>query len=155
MNDTINNKSITLNNNSNANENRIDLFKNQGGGIYEQSGILNNTASQSLFLTHTDNANYKALQLENISSAGGAIVAYANTIDTNELIIQSTNTNLRLQALSTTAGSGDIIIAPENNSGDLVFTGANIESISSSGSSGKYLRIRLNGVYYKLALDTD
>jgi hypothetical protein len=34
-------------------------------------------------------------------------------------------------------------------------TGANLQSATSSGASGVFLRIQLNGVYYKLALDLD
>ena len=62
--DTANNKSITIDNNISADQNRITLFKNQGGGIYEQSGIINNTTTQTLYLSHTDNSVYKSLSFE-------------------------------------------------------------------------------------------
>ena len=49
----------------------------------------------------------------------------------------------------------DVIIEPLSATGDLVFNGTNIEAVASSGTSGKYLRILLNGSYYKIALDND
>jgi hypothetical protein len=38
---------------------------------------------------------------------------------------------------------------------DFILTGANIEAITANASSGKYLRIKLNGTYYKLDLLAD
>jgi hypothetical protein len=38
---------------------------------------------------------------------------------------------------------------------DLVLNGTNLSSISAGGSSGNYLRIKLNGTYYKIALLQD
>jgi hypothetical protein len=47
---------------------------------------------------------------------------------------------------------GDIIINPSDTFGDLVFNSTNIESGFASDSASKYLRIKLNGAYYKIAL---
>ena len=51
--------------------------------------------------------------------------------------------------------TGSIEFIPNNTAGDIIFTGSNLQSISSSGSSGQYLRIKLNGTYYKIFLDSD
>ena len=38
---------------------------------------------------------------------------------------------------------------------DFILTGANIESTTANATTGKYLRIKLNGTYYKLDLLAD
>ena len=131
------------------------MIKNAGSGIVAQSGISNQTNSQLLFLTQTASggATSKTIQLSN--TASGALI-YDNTEDTNGLTLTSTNTNLTLQTSSVISGQGDIIIAPSQNgsaNGQLIFTGASLEDTTSTGSSGKYLKIRLNGNDYKIALD--
>jgi hypothetical protein len=151
------NKSITLDNNPNSNENRIDMVKNAGGGIVAQSKISNQTNSQLLFLTQTASggATNKTIQLSN-TTAGSLI--YDNTEDNNGLTITSTNTNITLQTTSITSGQGDIIIAPSQNgsaNGQLIFTGASLQDTTSTGSSGQYLKIVLNGTTYKIPLDNN
>lgn len=42
-----------------------------------------------------------------------------------------------------------------DTTGDLILTGTNIERDSFTGSSGKYIRIKLNGIYYRIVLDND
>jgi hypothetical protein len=157
INDTTNNRSITLDNNPNSNENRLDLFKNDGGGIVAQSGISNQNNNQSLFITQSlsSGSTNKTIQLQN--TASGALI-YDNTEDTNGLTIVSNNTNLTLQTSSITAGRGDIVIAPSQNgsaNGQLIFTGGSLEDTTSTGSSGKYLKIVLNGTTYKIPLDNN
>jgi hypothetical protein len=93
-------------------------------------------------------------------------------LDMNGNAITSSTGNLVLNTpagtgnlnLSTTAGTGDIslssgkdvVVAPLSVSGDLVLNGANIQS----GTAGavlpnQYLRIKLNGTYYKIQLLAD
>jgi hypothetical protein len=136
-------------------ENRVELFKNDGGGIVAQTGMVNQTNSQLLFLTQTlsGGATSKTIQLQN--TASGALI-YDNTDDNNGFTMVSNNTNLTLQTSSITSGQGDIIIAPSQNgsaNGQLIFTGASLQDTTSTGSSGQYLKIVLNGVSYKIALD--
>lgn len=144
----------TFENTVNAFENRMSMFKNQGSGIYETSGIVNGTSNQQLFLTYTDNSIGRAVNITNNSSSS-AFVSYDNTMDASPLYIQSTYTSLVFNAPGTNPGSGDLVFQPSSSVGDLVFNGTNIESSSSSGSSGQHLRIKLNGVYYKIGLDND
>jgi hypothetical protein len=143
-----------IENSVNSGENRMDLFFNQGAGIVAQSGIVNTAGSQLLYLTHTDNGTGKAVSVRQDTSGTGK-VQYDNTIDTTAFEITSTNTNLTLQTSSTIGGQGDIIIAPSNSgaNGQVVFTGAQLEDTTSTGFANKYLKIVLNGVSYKIALD--
>jgi hypothetical protein len=99
--DTTNNKSININNSNGlgATENRIDLFKNSGGGITNSSGFSNTTSTQQLFLNSTDNAVGKNVSVYNNTSGNGGIT-YDNTQDTNPFIISSTNTDLTLSAVA-------------------------------------------------------
>jgi len=140
-----------IENSVNNNENRLDLFLNQGSGITDNAGIVNQVDNQLLYLVHTDNAVGKSIQLLNpLNSVGG--LNYSNTMDTNPCNIQSTHTSLQLSAPFATAGSGDIIFAPETTGGNLIFTGTNLEANISGPQTSQYLKIRLNGTDYKIAL---
>ena len=85
---------------------------------------------------------------------------FINMTSTSSIDIEATGNNLTLIGgtiiqLETTGIGADIIIKPETTAGDLVFDGANIESSSAGANSGKYLRIKLNGTYYKITLEDD
>jgi hypothetical protein len=139
---TASQKYIKLDNgvSGNANENRIDMRKNQGGGVFEEAIIVNNTTAQSFVLSHTNNANNKSISITNNTSGIGEII-FNNSIDSNNLKIESVSTSLELKVNDTT--------------GDLILTGTNIESGSRGSNSGQNLRIKLNGVYYKIQLYDD
>jgi hypothetical protein len=49
----------------------------------------------------------------------------------------------------------NFFLTTNDTTGELVFVGTNLQSNSSGGSSGLYLRIKLNGVNYKIALLND
>ena len=101
-----------------------------------------------LYLNHTDNATNKALSLRE-DTAGTGKLQYDNTIDTSAFEITSVNTDLILSAPSTAGSGSNIEINP---AGQLIFS-SNLEASSSTGSSGKYLKIKLNGVNYCIPLD--
>jgi hypothetical protein len=107
LNDTTNNKSITLDNDTSTTENRIDLFKNAGGGVVAQSGITNQTNNQMLFLTQSlsSGSTNKTIQLSN--TASGALI-YDNTEDNNGFTIQS-NKSLDLVGSKLTFNTINII----------------------------------------------
>ena len=170
INDTGNNKSITIDNNASSGQNRIDLFKNDGGGISSTTGAVNTTSTQTLFLNHTDNANTKSISIENNRSIASAI-SFNNTIDGNGFDI---NSNKSLNLVSTDTGgsaqlqsANGVQITGENTislltnagsntinfiTGTLNFAGAGLQSNSSGGNSGEHLVITLNGTQYKIAL---
>ena len=140
-----------IENSVNSGENRMDLFYNQGSGVVAQSGIVNTAGSQLLYLTHTDNAVNKAVSVRQDTSGTGK-VQYDNIIDNSAFEITSVNTDLKLSAPST-GGSGaniELIVG-----GQLKLTGAGLQTSSSTGSSGQYLVIDLNGTTYKIALDNN
>ncbi|ULY68419.1 collagen-like protein [Essdubovirus chlorellae] len=56
--------------------------------------------------------------------------------------------------ISTTGVGSQIEFKPEATAGKIVFTGASLQSGSSSGNSGEHLVIYLNGVKYHIALQT-
>ena len=141
-------KSITLDNNANNDENRMYLIQNSGGGVVAQSGIVNASLTQMLFVTHTDNSNSKALSLRQ-DVVGTGKLQYDNTIDSSAFEISSVNTDLILSAPNTAGSGSNIEINP---AGQLIFS-SNLEASSSTGSSGKYLKIKLNGVNYSIPLD--
>lgn len=80
----------------------------------------------------------------NITTAINSIVSSGGGLG-SDLVIQSTNTT----------NDGSIEFQPDSTGGDLIFTGANIQSSSASGNSGSHLRIKLNGTYYKIKLEND
>ena len=84
------------------------------------------------------------LVISNTSSSENATIEIASFIinnATNPLLLESVNTSIELK--------------PNDTTGDLILTGTNIESGSRGGSSGQNLRIKLNGVYYKIQLYDD
>jgi len=137
-----------IENTVNSGENRMELVFDQGLGVVAKSGIINTAGTQMLSLSHTDNSTNKALSLRQDTSGTGKLT-YDNTIDTTAFEITSTNTDLILSAPSTAGSGSNIEIAP---AGQLIFS-PNLEQGSSTGSSGKYLKIKLNGVNYCIPLD--
>jgi hypothetical protein len=118
LNDTTNNKSITLDNDTSVSENRIDLFKNNGGGIVAQSGITNQTNNQMLFLTQSlsSGSTDKTIQLSN--TASGALI-YSNTEDNNGFTIQS---NKSLDLVGSTLTFNAINIIPRQTYNTFAFS---------------------------------
>jgi hypothetical protein len=170
-------RTFNIENKVNANDNRMYLFNNQGGGIYTSSGIINANNASQLFLGWTNNANSKFTNITTSDNTTSSIV-HSNTIDGNSFDI-TTNTDLNL--ISTKAGGVAQLVSPNgveirgdnsivlnasnnaggsitlscNSTGDLLFNGANLESGSSGSNSGQHLRIKLNGTYYKIQLLND
>jgi hypothetical protein len=101
------------------------------------------------------------------------------TISATQINLNATNNNVNLNAgvdINAITIAGDVFItsnntAPSVTSGvnltsttqqitmnmgtDFVLNGANIQSSTASGNSGQHLRIKLNGVYYKIKLEND
>ena len=79
-------------------------------------------------------------------------ILQVNNIDLSSI---TSNKNLTINANASRVEPGNIIINPDNSRGNLELNGLNIQSLSSGVSAGTYLRIKLNGVYYKIALLKD
>jgi hypothetical protein len=121
---TTDTKSITIDNNSNSGENKMELIQNSGGGVVAQSGIINNTGTQMLSLSHTDNAISKALSLRQDTSGTGKL-QYDNTIDSSAFEISSNNTPIIITAV------GDITIdAGLSGSVNAIGTALNFNTIN-------------------------
>jgi hypothetical protein len=73
----------------------------------------------------------------------------------NKITAYDGQNNLPFQIISNGITDGSIEFIPKDTTGDLIFTGTNIESASAGSNSGQHLRIKLNGVYYKIALLND
>jgi len=144
----------------------LDSFEmyNSGGSLIDQITMQNNGVGNPVFgILSTDNTNPSPLlkqagisnqgigftysdvgagtntQLQLTNNTGGSgQLSYTNAIDPSQLLSISSNCTIEL---STTQ--------------DLQLTGANLQSGSSSGSASQYLRIKLNGTFYKIALDND
>lgn len=161
----------SIKNKDNASENRIDFFKSQGGGVYCNAGIVNNNALQRIYLSNTDNALEKSINIST-DPTGLSSIVHSNTRDGNPFSI-TTNTDLVVEStkvggsaeLSSVGGvqiTGDTGInllttvpasAISFQTDGITFTGASLEDTTSTGSSGKYLKIILNGTAYKIPLD--
>lgn len=104
-----------------------------------------NASTSSIITQEVDLSNSTTKQI-GISVAGG--LKLINNIDAAPLVINSIN-------LTGLSGGGSIEFEPDNIGGDLIFTGANIESASAGAITTQFLRIKLNGVYYKIGLFND
>ena len=144
----------------------LDTFEmyNSGGTLIDQIAMINNGAGNPVFnILSTDNTNPSPLlkqagisnqqlnltysdvgagtntQLQLTNNTGGSgQLSYTNGIDTSQSLIISSNCSIDIQT-----------------SQDLKLTGAALQAVTSGGSASQYLRINLNGTYYKIALDND
>jgi hypothetical protein len=106
---------------------------------FSSSNLNFNTGSISL---RSDTA---ALNFYNAAGAPKSSLNYNDTFQ--RLTLVNTAGDLAFDAVG-----GGITIATD---ADLIFDGLSIISGTSSGASGNYLRIKLNGAFYKIALDND
>ena len=67
----------------------------------------------------------------------------------------SDTANISYDNQTITTTSINVEIQPDNSVGDLILTSNNLQSVSSGGFSGQFLRIKLNGIYYKIQLYSD
>ena len=141
-------------NSSGADINRLSLTNNA-------MVILNNTnptAPEQLDMNATSisftssGSAVDSLSIVNDSASGGKIT-WSNTTGSNGLEITSDRPLTFSTTANAGAGNGDMIFNVSSTIGDLAFNGANIQATTSTGSSGQYLQIRLNGTYYKIPLD--
>jgi len=143
----------------------LDTFQmyNTGGALIDQIAFQNNGVGNPVFnLLTTDNTNPSPLiQFVGISNQGMNI--------TYNDVGAGANTDLQLK--SNTGGSGQLSYTNTDptqtltissnctielsTTQDLKLTGASLQSVTSSGSASQYLRINLNGTFYKIALDND
>jgi hypothetical protein len=73
----------------------------------------------------------------------------------NRITAYDGQTNLPFQIDTSGYTNGSIELKVNDGSGDLLLTSTNLQSGTSTGASGQYLRIKINGTYYKIALDND
>jgi hypothetical protein len=147
-------------------------FNGKSAGITNiNATTIGINASSILTMSATGAGAYMSATINDdisLTSVGGDIDLISNgagksinlTASLGSVAITATTDNLVLQGgtLAQLEGTGigaDVVIKPETTAGDLVFEGANIQSNTSGGNSGEHLRIKLNGVYYKIKLEND
>lgn len=134
-----------------ANSNSLLLTADNGGGVsaFLNSITLNNTQYAPNISIRANYGSSAITKSINIGIDG-------NGSNSNFISSTDTQTNLPFQIISIggfTGGSIEFI--PQDNTGDIIFTGTNIESVPTGSSSGVALRIMLNGVYYRISLEAD
>jgi hypothetical protein len=149
INDNQNNKSIAVNNDAGGgNQNRIDLFKNQGGGIYNQTSIVNDTSSQGVYFLSQDNALGRSLTINNDSASGG-IIEYSDQIGQQPFNITNTQGSLTLNvptALQPLQFNSDVInLQNTNTTSSTPNHNAEIKFTSNGVSTNTFLKLQLNG----------
>jgi hypothetical protein len=153
---TIENKSINIQNGLSGGDGLIGIYNNDTGGASQESSILNSPVLQKITLSATNTFAYtKTIQLDNYSTSASSQIVHTNFVDTFPLLIEGTQTGVSINAPSGITGRGNIQFSPNTTNGDLVFVGNNLQKAIAGGSSGQYLRIELNGNYYKIALLND
>jgi len=128
---------ITMGNNGTGNPvfNLLSTDNTNPSPLLKQAGISN----QSIGFTYTDVSTGGSTNLQLTNNTGGqGQLSYTNAIDPSQLLSISSNCTIEI---STTQ--------------DLQLTGTALQSVTSSGSASQYLRIKLNGTFYKIALDND
>jgi len=128
---------ITMGNNGTGNPvfNILSTDNTNPSPLLRQTGISN----QSIGFTYTDVGAGTGTNLQLTDNTGGSgQLNYTNTIDPTQTLTISSNCTIEL---STTQ--------------DLQLTGVNLQAVTSSGPASQYFRIKLNGTFYKIALDND
>ena len=157
MNDTINNKSITIDNAFATNSNKISTFTSDNIDLEGTSTLTTLFNDQVLNFTSSNSTTSTSKSLVLNNAVGGGVLTYINNSgDTTGLTIDSANNNLLLKSTSVISGQGNIEFAPSQfgtADGQIVFTGASLQSNTAGGNSGEYLVITLNGTQYKIKLE--
>jgi hypothetical protein len=109
-----------------------------------------------------ENNSFRPLDLNgnNLRTASGNLTIDTTTSSGPGILTLSSLQSVNINAgggsnisLNTVSG-GDIVLSP-SPTGSVIFTGAALQSATSSGNSGQHLVITLNGVQYKIALQNN
>jgi hypothetical protein len=104
--------------------------------------LLQTSASRNITIN-------EAAELVSIQANGGTTALALNGSSGGSAAIAA-NGNASISLGAGAGGSATITAA-----GELIYVGAGMQAATSSGTSGQFMRIRLNGVVYKIALDSD
>jgi hypothetical protein len=138
----------------NGNENEINCLRN-----IDMGGNSIRTSAGNLEITTASSSGAGNMNLTGKSAGITTVSATTLNLTASSILTMSaTGAGAYMSAtinddISLTSTAGDIINTM--TAGDLVFNGVNIQSSTSSGNSGEHLRIKLNGVYYKIKLEND
>ena len=138
----------------NGNENEINALRNLDLG-----GNSIRTSAGNLEITTVGSSGAGNMNLTGKSAGITTVSATTLNLTASSILTMSaTGAGAYMSAtinddISLTSTAGDIVNTV--TAGDLVFSGANIQSSTASGNSGQHLRIKLNGVYYKIKLEND
>ena len=124
--------------------NNIELARLNSNGF----GIFTQTPAAALHVNGSAiiQSDKGALTFYNSSNISTASLSYTQT--TSTLSVQNIAGDIMINA----AVAGNVSIS---TSKDLVLSGTSLFSATAGASTGTYLRIKLNGTYYKLALLAD
>jgi hypothetical protein len=124
---------------------------------------MSNTEAGTSFINSIDLLNNQyapQIELKADFSTGGSINKSINIVADgtnyfNSITAYDGQSNNPFQIIANNpSGNGSIELKVTDSNGDLIFTGENIET-ANAGSQSSYLRIKLNGRYYKIALLAD
>lgn len=137
---------IRLTPNSTTNTNQLLMSATDSG-----TGFIN-----TINLINSQNAPYMELKAD----FGGAInksiqITADGTTNYNKITAYDGQSNNPFQIDTSGYANGSIEFIPNTTNGDIIFTGANLEFGSAGANSGQHLRIKLNGTYYKIKLESD
>jgi hypothetical protein len=155
--DITNNKSFTIDNDFTTNSNRLSTFTSDNVNLEGTTTLTTLYNDQVLNFTSSNSTTSTSKSLILNNAVGGGVLTYINNSgDTTGLTIDSANNNLLLKSSSVFSGQGNIEFAPSQfgtADGQIVFTGASLQSNTAGGNSGEYLVITLNGTQYKIKLE--
>ena len=124
--------------------------------------LIMTTTNTSSFVTNINLLNTPNRPFVELKADFGGAIHKSIQIDcngtgssSNRIYAYDGQNNLPFQIVSDGITNGSIEFIPKDTTGDIIFTGTNIESATAGGNSGKHLRIKLNGMYYKIKLEDD
>jgi hypothetical protein len=140
----------------NGNENEVNCLRNLDMG---GNSIRTNAGNMAITTVGSGGAGDVAItakgtfSISNVGGGAGFVSAETDlTLNAlNDEIFINAGNNIQLNAQGA-GGLGQIEFAPNNTTGQIRFTSANLQSATSGGNSGQHLVIYLNGTQYKIAL---
>ena len=132
--------------------------------------FIDDTAPTFTYTPNTGQLSCSSTRTNTLLSGTSTDLTITNTTLANKIVFNTSSsptvqccqmegTGLTMSAgktISSASSAGaELAFSVPNATGNLTFTGTNIQSATSGGNSGQHLRIKLNGVFYKIALQVD
>lgn len=122
----------------------FDMSFNCSGSYYVTSSSVGN---ENMYLNLSGVGNGRTGKIGCLDISGNQYLNVESDTGKGLILTGDLSTNI--------VSNGNIELVPNDNTGDLILRGTNLQSATSGGNSGQHLRIQINNTYYKIRLEND